>query len=198
MKKIITLILLSSIFILNSCSALFPSTKPLKVGDVVISQIDKDAIIEKTDNSYADIIKKLKKKDILIVFDGVFVGNDSSKFVGYKKANLNARKQLEEYLNSRKEIITTKVNNYMEKLNNKDSIIIEKIINLISKNSLISAKEVAKYYVVKDNNIEYHSVIVYDPLMIINTIEKSPILNYVEKAGGQSKELIDLLYESLK
>ncbi|KLO24232.1 hypothetical protein X275_00680 [Marinitoga sp. 1197] len=209
MKKSVTyfFLLVLIIGILNSCSALFSPVKHLKVGNVVISSIPKEAIVEYIDESYADRIKELKENNMLVLFTGYSVAGNISKTSGYEKAKMNAQAQISEYLNNKVEVFKKKVDGYISNLNqNNDNADLQEIsttaMKSIQKNfsesKQFGVKEIAKYLVPKNSLTEYYEVLVYDPLALIQVFESSQLINNIQKIGGESKEIFKMLNDVFK
>lgn len=206
-RSFVFLFVLFTLFIFVSCSALFSPVKPLKVGNVVISQIPKEAIIEYIDESYKDRIAELNKDKMLIIFNGYAVAGRISKSSGYEKARMNAQSQIAEYLNNKVEVMKKKVEGYISNLGqNNENVNLEEvsttamksITKVFAESKQFGVKEIAKYYIPKGNTFEYYEVLIYDPSVLINLFETSQLVDKIKNIGGESKEIFDMVNEIFK
>lgn len=206
-RRMLFLLLFIVIILFTSCSILnqINNTKPLKVGNITVMQIPKNAVVEYTNEKYADKIRRLKNKNTLLIFTGYSTKDSISKKIAYAEARINAQKNLMKYLNSKKEIISVRAEKYLknnmdntENSKNINSIILKTkdlVVKVLSNTNVFSGKEIARYYVPEDEGIKYYSVIIYDPELLENTLNNTFL--FLEKLGIKTKELIKEINEEI-
>ena len=182
------------------------TTKPLKIGNVVIAEIPRDAVVEAKNTSMTNLIEKnYKEYGTIPVFTG-------ESMISYESARTDAMGKVAEYLNAvtnrfselaKAELASvaqsqSNQNKKGEQVNvNKLATEVHKMVMQVhAKAQLTGVRELARYKV----GGKYYVVVYYNPSEALKALQeqKNVIEQLAKQYGAQSRAVFDEVTKTLK